>query len=222
MLRSFLLCLLSHLPLPDLSAHWNMQGALFTTPLPLSLLAPSDRRCSICLEPYIEPAKHDPACEDGEGEWAVRVDLVAEISELRRCCGHVIGKQCLEAHLRSSGPWKRQCPLCRDVWFRECNRPVDGARRSSTLQAQRSTERLARSRSHSTNDTSGNGFRSPRISRDQRQTLRQNRLSERAGFTQRVREKLEIEDGSDEVGRSLEEVEQALKDFYGWSEVSSR
>lgn len=191
-----------------------MQGALFTTPLPLSLLESSDGSCSICLEPYIEPPSHGSARGDQEGEWAVRIELVAEISAWRRCCGHIIGKQCLEAHLRSSGPWKRQCPLCRDVWFRESSRPSRANRQPHQLPAFPSNERVTRSITIAAGRTSRDRSRSPLHERDEQQT-QPSTPQDGSSFTQRVREKLQIEDGSEEVGRTLEGVEQILREFYG-------
>ncbi|KAJ8112563.1 hypothetical protein OPT61_g5095 [Boeremia exigua] len=189
-----------------------MQGALFTTPLPLVLLPPSDRECSICLEPYIEP---DSAQQSQGREWAVRVELVAEVSGLRRCCGHIIGRQCLEAHLRSSGPWKRHCPFCRDPWFREPNRPASQTQNTTETQDRPARQRFTHLRSTARSNTNRERSRSPRNEPSQGGMSRQAPLQEQASFTQRVREKLRVKDGSDEVGRSLYEVEQVLNDFYG-------
>jgi hypothetical protein len=189
-----------------------MEVALFTTPLPLHLLAADDRLCSICHEPYIEPPSHGCTQADQAGEWAVRIELVAESSSLRRCCGHVIGKQCLAAHLRSQGPWKRQCPLCRDVWFRNTNRPSRTSRRSGQSEALPDRGRATRSTALTTGNTNRDRSRSPLHERDEQQTSQENAPE---SFVQRVREKLQIQKGSDEVGRTLEEVEQTLRDLYG-------
>lgn len=193
----------------------KMQGALFTTPLPLYLLASSDQSCSICLEPYIEPPLHGSTRRDEEGEWAVRIELVAGATAQRRCCRHVIGKQCLEAHLRSSGPWKRQCPLCRDVWFREPSYPTRASRHSLQSQALPRDERVTRSMALARGRTRRGRSRSLSHDRDEEQTSQPSAPHDGSNFTQRVREKLHVEDGSEQVGRTVEEVEQTLRDFYG-------
>lgn len=202
--------------------HCIMHGALFTTPLPLLLIAPSDRECSICLEPYIEPSQRAFAQEGQEGEWAVRVELVAEVCGLRRCCGHVMGKQCLEAHLRSSGPWKRRCPLCREVWFQETSLSAEEGRHTSELYAQRVGQAVASSRHSPSNNARLDRSRNPRNESSQSHTLVRPSAQSPASFTQRVREKLEIKEGSDEVGKSLEEVEQVLGDFFFRSPVADQ
>lgn len=166
-----------------------MEGALFTTPLPLSLLAADGQSCSICLEPYIEPSPHGNA-ESQAGEWAVRIDLVAESSSLRRCCGHVLGKKCLAAHLRSAGPWKRRCPLCRGVWFHETVRLSRAGRRSHRSQSFSYSRRAIRATSVAAGHTSRDRSSSP------------------------VHEKLQMQEGSGEVGRTLEQVEQTLRELY--------
>ncbi|KAJ4984820.1 hypothetical protein SVAN01_09693 [Stagonosporopsis vannaccii] len=182
-----------------------MHGALFTTPLPLSLIAPSDRGCSICLEPYIEPLHHASTQEGQQGECAVRVELVAEASGPRRCCGHVFGKRCLEAHLRSSGPWKRRCPLCRVPWFQELNTLAEQAENIPDPHAQPNDHSIAQSRPSLLNSTNRERSRIPR--NDRGHTLQRPHAQHSASFTQLVREKLKIGEGSDEVGRSLEENE---------------
>jgi|SRR5690242_16990943 len=191
----------------------NMQGALFTTPLPLLLIPPNDRVCSICPEPYIEPSQPAAAQQDQQGEWAVRVELVAETSGLRRCCGHVIGKQCLEAHIRSSGPWKRRCPLCRALWFQESRLQAEETQTTSRQQAQAEGQTIVLSR-HTLLNNGQYSPRGPRNEWGQSSTSQEAYAQHLANFTQRVREKLKINDGSDEVGKSLEEVEQILGEFY--------
>ena len=92
-------------------------SALFITPLSLAALDVDDRTCPICLETYIEPIRHAGFTPDTEKEWPVTVDMVAEQFGQKRCCGHVVGRKCLEKHLRGPWAWRNSCPLCRDIWF---------------------------------------------------------------------------------------------------------
>lgn len=207
------------LQVPFVYQFCNMQSALFTTPLPLVLIPPNDRVCSICLEPYIEPSQPAATQQDQQGEWAVRVELVAETSGLRRCCGHIIGKQCLEAHIRSSGPWKRRCPLCRALWFQESRLQAEQTQITSRQQAQPESQTVVGSRPL-LRSTGQNRSRSPQNEWGESSTSQELYAQHLASFTQRVRDKLEIKDGSDEVGKSLEEVEQVLGDFYNRSGVA--
>ncbi|KAF2623868.1 hypothetical protein BU25DRAFT_424548 [Macroventuria anomochaeta] len=55
--------------------------------------------CCICLDPY-----------DNSSHQAVGVTSNSE-------CGHVFGRQCLEAYLDSTNPGKNTCPVCRRKWY---------------------------------------------------------------------------------------------------------
>ena len=90
------------------------KGALLITPVALSTL--EDRACPICHEPYIE-ASAKQETQDTTQEWPVSVDLVAEWFGHKKCCGHVMGRRCLETHLTTPGEWSNKCPICRDIWF---------------------------------------------------------------------------------------------------------
>lgn len=191
-----------------------MPGVIFTTPLFLTSIAPANRSCSICLEPFIEPPSPGSTREDQEGEWAVRVDLVAEVSALKKCCGHILGKRCLEAHLRSPGPWRKQCPLCRDVWFRPSSRAKPATRASHRLQTAPSNGRATRFTAPAADRASRGRSGSPPRERGEQQLSSAHSLDDYTDFAQQVRAKLQIKDGSEEVTRTLEEVEQTLREFY--------
>jgi hypothetical protein len=185
-----------------------MEGALFITPLPLSQLAADDRTCIICYGPYIESPS--PGCirNHHAGEWAVRIDMIAESSSLRRGCRHVMGEQCLAAHLRSPGRWKKRCPICRSVWFHESHPTSLANQDTRPVQAFPNDRRATRSSIHTAGDANRDRSRSPLHNRDEQHTTAR---SSPGNFVQRVRETLQIEDGSNEAGRSLEEVEQRLQ-----------
>lgn len=81
-----------------------MEAALLITPLQLDQLAADNRTCSICFEPYIENPSPSCARDRDAGHWAVRIDMVAEPSSLRRGCRHIISNQRLGAcNLRDHG-----------------------------------------------------------------------------------------------------------------------
>lgn len=178
----------------------------------------SDRTCPICLEPYVEPVRGGPSPADGAGEWAVRIDMIAEQSGLRRCCGHILGRICLEKHLQGEGPWRNKCPLCRNLWFHvtvanhaatdeqprasaERIYPQATLRRSSRI-ASRAAVRQPPSAHHDryrvnprTNCTLRNAGRSPH-------------------FMRHLLGLLNVSSGSDEVKATLEEVERRLGILY--------
>jgi hypothetical protein len=70
-------------------------------PLPLFALPPNDHECPICLEPY---TLH---------ECPVKVQSLHP----RTRCQHVFGRDCIEKHFRSGGPWRTRCPMCKEEWF---------------------------------------------------------------------------------------------------------
>lgn len=73
---------------------------------------------------------------------------------------------------------------------------------------------MTRSITFAADRTSRDRLRSQLHERDEQQT-QPSSPQDGSSFTQRVREKLQIGDGSEEVGRTLEEVEQTLREFYG-------
>lgn len=197
----------------------NTEGALFTTPLRLASLDVSDRSCPICREPYVNPIRGRQSPVDGTEEWAVRVDMIAERSGVRRCCQHVLGRKCLEKHLHSGGPWRNKCPLCRNVWFdttiaddivpdqqpmviAERNVAPSTLRRSSRIASGVSARRHQPSAHHDpcrverrTNCPPRNAARSPH-------------------FMHHLLSLLEVETGSDEVKATMEDVERRLEILY--------
>ncbi|KAF2845319.1 hypothetical protein T440DRAFT_278386 [Plenodomus tracheiphilus IPT5] len=197
------------------------EGALFTTPLRLASLEDGDRACPICQELYVEPCRSNQSLPNGGAEWAVRVDMIAERSGIRRCCGHVLGRSCLEKHLHSGGPWRNKCPLCRNVWFQttlfndvtvnrqtqiqtsaERTVPQTTLRRSSRI----ASRALARRPSSNTQHASSRGGR----------TIIQpsSHAARSPHFTRRLLRLLEVETGSDEVKVTLEQIERTLRILY--------
>ncbi|KAF1938317.1 hypothetical protein EJ02DRAFT_315470, partial [Clathrospora elynae] len=211
-------------------------GALFTTPVLLKSLAIEDRSCPICQEAYIEPvapgkkrdednSKEEEEDDQNAKEWPVSIDMVAEHCGLKRCCGHVIGRKCLERHLQSHGAWRNKCPLCRDVWFGNDaaentpdeqdqappsadDRLRNPLRRSARIAAQMTATR--RSQGSRMSDRHGVTRRPQCASVSGR-----SRSASSAGFMQQLLGMLEIESGGDEVKGTLEEVERRLGALYG-------
>jgi len=187
----------------------SSKGALLITPVALVQL--EDLECPICHETYTEPRSTDQLSEPQQ-EWAVKVDMIAEWFGTKRCCGHIIGRKCLEKHLKGPGPWRNKCPLCRDVWFHEVA-PRDAQPRAetpeppSTTRAPRRSQRIAerRSASQRTSGSIRGVARTPSRQRPQRRPIR---------FTQRLMAALEVEDGTEEVKGTMEEVERRLNRLY--------
>lgn len=181
---------------------------MFITPLQLDQLAADNRTCSICFEPYIEAPSPGCTRDHEPGEWAVRIDMVAEPSSLRRGCRHIIGKECLGAHLQSPGPWKSRCPICRDVWFHEAiptNRVIQQPRQ---VQATPSGRRATRSVVQTATNGDRHGHAVGSLTCLEQRMMQRNNCT---SFLQQVRETLQIADESTDAGQSLEEVEQRLK-----------
>lgn len=85
-----------------------------TRPLELSAL-PSDplsRQCPICRDRY--HAQHHaylhPLLPADTPEYPVQVCD-------RGACRHILGRRCIERHVRAGQPWSHTCPLCREEWF---------------------------------------------------------------------------------------------------------
>ncbi|KAF2020359.1 hypothetical protein BU24DRAFT_469146 [Aaosphaeria arxii CBS 175.79] len=93
-----------------------------TSPVPNCTLPFNEQVCPICFEPYIpknEVSAHVDLSSKGASEISVRV---------RSCwpgstCRHAFGHNCIEAHIRSAGPWSNKCPTCREEWFPEDETP---------------------------------------------------------------------------------------------------
>jgi hypothetical protein len=102
----------------DYSAREEAPGALIITPYSIS--SPEDTTCPICHETYSDPPSTGLNLgPETEQEWAVSVDYAAEWFGHRKCCGHIVGRLCLEKHLNTRGAWKNKCPICRDIWYHE-------------------------------------------------------------------------------------------------------
>lgn len=187
----------------------SSKGALLITPVALVQL--EDKECPICHELYTEPQSTDHGSEPHQ-EWAVKVDMIAEWFGTKRCCGHIIGRKCLEKHLKGPGPWRNKCPLCRDVWFHEvaprgAQLPAEVPEAPSATRAPRRSQRIAERRSMSLRPVGarhGIARTQPR-QRPQRRPIR---------FTQRLMAALEVEDGTEEVKGTMEEVERRLNRLY--------
>jgi hypothetical protein len=102
----------------DYSVREEAPGALIITPYSIS--SPEDTTCPICHETYSDPPSTGLNLgPETEQEWAVSVDYAAEWFGHRKCCGHIVGRLCLEKHLNTRGAWKNKCPICRDIWYHE-------------------------------------------------------------------------------------------------------
>lgn len=188
------------------------QAALFATPVSLASLDATERTCPICHEDYIEFSS-SPTLDGLDQEWPVRVDCVAEQSGLKRCCGHIFGRRCLDKHIQSLAGWRNKCPICRDIWFGNPTANNAPTPEESQPTAQREPQ-------------VPNPLR--RSSRIGRRNLPDPGMAERAGvsprqrvhpwrstsFMQRLLGVLEVEEGSDDVQITLEEVQQRLHALY--------
>lgn len=225
------------------NAGGNVEGALFTTPLPLASLEESDRSCPICLEPYVEPARPGHG-HSGAGEWPVRVDMIADRSGIRRLCRHVFGRACLETYFHSPAPWRNSCPLCRDIWFNivvtndpipdeepreeeQGNAPPVSLRRSNRIAARRTplqpppppTRPIPRARPErrtvgGLTVPRGSNPRARRTPRGSRVPPASNPPARSPNFLQQLLGLLEVESGSDVVKGTLEQVESRLEELY--------
>lgn len=188
-----------------------MQFVLFTTPLSLESLDPDSRKCPICKEPYAEYQASSTESDKDALEWAIRVDMLAAIDGQRRCCGHVFGKRCLQAHIKSPTPWHNKCPLCRSTWFTQPGDPMTQSSETQDMSAPASSQRRV-------TGVAASGPRRPtlgaRIRRSANNHTSRLRPQRSPAFIQQVLAALEVEEGSDEVKASVEEVEQALARLY--------
>jgi hypothetical protein len=192
--------------------------AILVTPIILKSIDIEDRYCPICREPYAEPPNKDQKPE-AEQDWAVSVDMVAGMDGPKHCCGHIIGRRCLDMHLKAPGPWKNKCPLCREVWYELStsddvddgdNDELEATPAEPQRRSQRIAERDAQRRSTAGPPESGrNGV--SRAGRHQR-SRRQNRPRR---FTRELFAALDVEEGSNDVRCTLEEAKQKLQAFYG-------
>jgi hypothetical protein len=192
------------------------QGALFITPIDSNSLEP--RICPICYEPY--SGAHTPGQARGpEEEGAVSVDMIAEWQGLRRLCGHVIGRRCLEKYITSSGAWRNKCPICRCIWFGEVAPANEQQHRQRARQA---LPRLRRSRRIAAQRGASQHHLGQAIS--ERDSVRQCQGDERhqlrsVHLTRQILDALEVGDGTGEVKGTLEEVEQRIMTLYEGADV---
>jgi hypothetical protein len=182
---------------PNPAAPTGSRGSLITTAIPLDSL--SDPTCPICHEPYASPSDPNPT-----RECAVKIDFIAEWHGFKRCCGHIIGRNCLAKQVHCGRAWRNKCPICRDVWFHESVRdvraepeprqrarrtdwgePMAPFRRCDRLEAKRECERRRRGR---------------------------------RWFQERLRAALGIDDVGGIVYGSTEELEEKLRTVYLFSE----
>ncbi|KAF2034317.1 hypothetical protein EK21DRAFT_107943 [Setomelanomma holmii] len=192
---------------------------------PKSLNALDDKDCPICKEPYLEPPSthHNPSPDQ---EWAVSIDMVADVSGPKDCCGHIMGRRCLDQHLAAPGPWRTKCPLCRDVWFRapftmdvdeedqEGSEVETSPVEDSLVEPLRRSRRIAERNSRPGTPNAAMGEQSGVSSVIRRQSRTRRRARAR-GFARQLFAALEVEEGSSEVRCTLEEVKQKLEALYG-------
>lgn len=193
----------------------SLKGALLITPLALSQV--EDPKCPICLIPFSEPPGTPDAQEPGQ-EWAVSIDMVAEWFGPKKCCGHIIGRECLDMHLSTPGQWRNKCPICRDIWFHERVpahaqwQAAPTSSGSSSSVAPRRSARIAGRVAAESGPSQPRMSNQSGISRASRHLQSQPRP---AYFTDRLMAALEVEDGSSEVKGTLDEVNQKLRTLYG-------
>jgi hypothetical protein len=191
------------------------KGALLITPISLHKL--EEPNCPICREPYCEvpTGGRTPVANQ---EWAVSVDMVAEWFGPKRCCGHIMGRKCLEQHLQATGPWRNKCPLCRDIWFHEyapahaaptANRPqplrAQGLRRSARLAAAAARPGTAQSTMSQRHGVRARQQEHRSVPQPRQVTV---------PFASQLLAALEVESGSNEVKGTMEEVESRLNALY--------
>jgi hypothetical protein len=192
------------------------QGALLITPIDSNSL--EQRICPICYEPYSET--HNPGQARGpEEEGSVSVDVVAEWQGLRRLCGHIIGRRCLEKYIKSSGAWRNKCPICRCIWFGEVAPANEQQHRQ---RAGQELPRLRRSRRIAAQRGANQHHLGQAIS--ERDSVRQCQWDERhqlrsVHLTQQILDALEVGDETGGVEGTLEEVEQRLMTLYEGADV---
>lgn len=73
---------------------------------------PPSRKCPICHDAYHaqDPAYLHPLLPADTPEYPVQVHE-------RGRCRHILGRRCIERHIRAGQPWSHTCPLCRGEWF---------------------------------------------------------------------------------------------------------
>ncbi|KAL5424936.1 hypothetical protein PMIN06_000845 [Paraphaeosphaeria minitans] len=87
----------------------NHTRALRLSAFPLD---PLSRQCPICRDLYHaqDPAYLHPLLPADTHEYPVQV-------RDRGPCNHILGRRCIERHVRAGQPWSHACPLCREEWF---------------------------------------------------------------------------------------------------------
>jgi hypothetical protein len=201
------------------NAQEESKGVLIITPIGLSLL--NDTTCPVCREHYSNPpstiSNLDP---ESDQEWAVSVDHVAEWFGLKRCCGHILGRRCLEKHLNMIGAWRNKCPICRDLWFHEV--PPVGAQSSEHPATQtrlrpRTADPPRRSQRIAAQESRSQGFSLPRMS-ERSGIIREGRhprpRTRPPRFIQQLLAALEVKDVKDGVKGTRDEIERRLETLY--------
>lgn len=185
------------------------KGALIITPIPLSNVEQPE--CPICHEEYIAPpapGTNKPAAP--RQEWPIKVNLVAEWFGPKHCCGHIIGRHCLELHLNSPGNWRNKCPICRDVWYHTYVPEQTGVTNQQEPSAQEPSSPLRRSQRIASR--SGSEQPESALHTNNAQPLSQHFRPDH--FATRLRAILEVQEGSDHVPGRYEDLERKLSILY--------
>jgi hypothetical protein len=194
-------------------------GALMITPIGVSSL--EDTTCPVCRETYSDPPAVGLNLEpEPESEWAVSVDYAAEWFGLKKCCGHVVGRCCLEKHLRTRGAWKNKCPICRDIWYHEVAPEKTQVNEQLAAQAHlrpRTANEPRRSQRIAARLPEAQGPSTPSMS--DRSGISRKRYSQRPQtrpprFMRQLLAALGVEDVSDGVRGTKEEVQRRLERMY--------
>jgi len=120
----------------------------------------------------------------------MRVDMSATDSGSTKCCRHIFGRRCLEKHVNSRGAWHNKCPLCRQMWW--------GA-------AYEAPHHSSRERA---------GTRRIRDGRVRRRGDRRQDGPSRFGFVRQVLDTFAVEEGSEQIKATVQEVEERLARMY--------
>jgi hypothetical protein len=153
--------------------------------------------------------------------------MVAEWFGPKKCCGHIMGKNCLQAHVTSNGPWKHKCPLCRDVWYHAVapekvrrfeEEEEEEEEEPQVLRRSARIERMEAGR-QGTVPGSAHASMSQRhgVSRAARRERRRSPSQSRAAsaaFSSQLMAALQVEEGGKHVHGSLEEIKERLSGLY--------
>jgi (2Fe-2S) ferredoxin len=149
--------------------------------------------------------------------------MVAEWFGPKKCCGHIMGKNCLQAHVTSNGPWKHKCPLCRDVWYHAV--APEKARRFVEEEEEEEPPVLRRSARIARMEAAREGSVTAQASMSQRHGVSRAARRERqrspsqaraasAAFSSQLMAALQVEKGGKHVHGSLEEIKERLSALY--------